>query len=104
MKPTGEVRLAEFEELDLLTDFANVYVGIQTGDLPKYVCGFLEFLKKLDRWEHYLGTLRGVPASTETRRVSSMTVLTSILQSINGADYYPPTARASLATVGMMFI
>jgi hypothetical protein len=55
--PDGRVRLAEFEDLDLLNDFADVHAGIQTGDLPKYVRGFFEFPKKLDQWEYQLRTV-----------------------------------------------
>ena len=53
--------------------------------------------------ERILRALRGVPASTETRRVPSMTVLTSTLQSIRNAVSCPSAARTSLATAGMTF-
>jgi hypothetical protein len=49
--PDGRIALGAGTSAKLLSDYANSYKGIATGDLPQFIRRFWEILDRDDRWE-----------------------------------------------------
>lgn len=57
LNPDARILSADAHEFSLLSAHADVFAGIQTGDLPKFVRSFFEFGRRPDGWEFLLRTV-----------------------------------------------